>query len=132
MPITKGIDFLIWANPWLFKTYFLYFSFDNFNALIGFGLNFVNDKENDLNTKLSNLENDNKQTKDGDVCFIYISYLLFLKTLINNDNFKSIIDTEKNYSLYPNLLNYFYRIGNKNYIKNMLAEYDFQIKTKKE
>ena len=106
-----------------------YFSFDNFNALIGFGLNFVNDKENDLNTKLSNLENDNKQTKDGDVCFIYISYLLFLKTLIDNDKFKSIIDTEKNYSLYPNLLNYFYRIGNKNYIKNMLAEYDFQIKT---
>ena len=105
------------------------FKFDNFNALIGFNKNFVNYGDNYIDNKLSNLDlNSNKKSnsESGDACFIYVSYLLILNTLIDDDKISLILNKEKSQSLNHNCLNHLYRTDQRNIGKNVITEVDFQ------
>ena len=104
------------------------FSFDNFNIIIGFRDNLINDKANDINNKLENIDinNNNNKEKSEDVCFVYISYILVLNTLISDFKSNDVFNKEKAYSMNQNLLTYYYRISNNNYIRYIIADIDFK------
>ena len=107
-----------------------YFTFDNFNVLIGYKANLIDKETNDINTRLTKFESNNNEmakTKNN-VSFIYISYLLILNTLIDEKSLINSINNEKKYSPNSNLMSYFYRTKNRNWGKNIIAEIDFQNK----
>ena len=110
-----------------------YFTFDNFNVFIGYRASSIDKKTNDINSRLTKLESNNDEmtkTKNN-VCFIFISYLLILNTLIQEIEEKSLINSikkERKYTPNPSLMSYFYRTKNRNWGQNIIAEIDFQNK----
>ena len=104
------------------------FNFDSFNMIIGFKNNSVDDNTNNLNNKLINNENKSKIKNINSICFVYISYILILNTLIDEKDLKYFIKKERNYSPNRNLLTHFYREKNSNWAKNIITEIDFQNK----
>ena len=118
----------------IIKESYKQFDFSSFKITIGF--NADSSKANNLNSKLNIFTNKNKdKDKDNDInktkkkiCFIYISYLLIVNTLMDKEMFKHSIETERKYSPNPNIMTHYYRKRNRNYGKNIIAEIDFQNK----
>ena len=105
------------------------FNFDLFNMSIGFNNEIVNDVNNDIILKLSqNKINDEINKENNTNCYIYISYLIILNTIIENQQFQDLIKKEKDFCPNGNLLSRFNREKNKNYAKNVILEIDFQNK----
>ena len=105
------------------------FNFKSFNMIIGFNHETVNDTTNDIKLKLSQNEIKNDDAKPNtNSCFIHISYLLVLNTIIENNQFLDLIKKEKYFFPNGNLLSGFNREKNKNYGKNVILEFDFQNK----
>ena len=130
----KAIKMLIDNKEVISKSnQYKFFDFKSFNMIMGFSSAKIDDKTYDMNTKLSKLEfnNNNKNiinknnTKN---CFIYISYLLILNTLIENKELADIIKKEKPFSPNGTLSNNFYREKNRNWAKNIITEINFENK----
>ena len=109
------------------------FVFDEFGVIIGFSNNLVNYKANYINNEFSNIKNDPEQniiiSKNEEVCFVYISYLLISSTLIEDEKIIQVFKKkEKSHISNQSFLNQLYKmeIGHRNWGKLVVAEIDFQ------
>ena len=115
-----------------------FFNFKSFNMIIGFNHTSVDDEAYDINTKFNNIEcKNNKDIKDNKdniikinkkIHFIYISYLLILNTLIKDEDLANGFKREKKYTPNGNVTSQFYREKNRNWVKILISEIDFQNK----
>ena len=108
------------------------FIFNNLSVIIGFNIDLVNESNN-FNYLTSNFVSNSEQKnnyilKAEEVCFINISYLLIVNTLLEDESLSLMIKKEESKSTSQALLNHLYNIGNENYGKNVITEIDFNTK----